>query len=53
MYLTTQQQKSALKAIGAVNVLVRDHLLTSGRANIPVAVSECRDIINGSPGAGI
>lgn len=30
---------------------VRDHLLTTDKANIPVVMSEHRDVINGNPNA--
>ena len=32
-------------------ILVRDGLLTTDNANIPVAISEHRDVINGNPNA--
>ena len=34
-------------------ISVRDHLLTTDKANIPVAISEHRDVINGNPNAVI
>lgn len=34
-------------------ILVRDHLLTTDKSNIPVAISEHRDVINGNLNAVI